>query len=312
MKRALKIFIFIALFVGLLAGFSRVFEPKDNLKELGMQDVKANGILGENKNSIEVLVIGDSEAYSSISPMQIYQDRGFSTYVCATSAQYLFESVNYLNKALERQKPKVVILETNAIFRKFSTKEKLAYDIENYFSVFRYHDMWKRLRINSITKTVDYTYTDDYKGFYINKSIVPSNVTNHMKYNENFRKIPKKNIKKVEEIISICKKNDIKLVLWSTPSTVNWNYRKHNSIERFAKERNIEYIDLNLIDLGIDWRTDTRDAGDHLNYMGAVKVTNYLTNYLDGLNILKDNRNDKRFEHWNKSLIKYNNEASLV
>ena len=311
MKKIAYLLLFIAVFVLLLALSSRFFEPKNNIKEQGIENVKANGILGEESNTIEVLVIGDSEAYSSISPMQIYQDKGYTTYVCATSAQFLFESNNYLNKTLKSQKPKVVILETNCIFREFSLGNKIAFSIANYISVFKYHDLWKKLNINNFTKKIDYTYTDDYKGFYLNKEIVPSKKTNHMKYTDQVKKIPKTNLTVLNDIIKTCNNNDIKLLLLSTPSTVNWNYKKHNAIKEYALENSIEYIDLNLKNLKINWYEDTRDAGDHMNYNGAMKVTNYVSTYLEQLNILNDYRGGK-LTKWDHSLEKYLKEASLL
>lgn len=311
MKKIIKSISFFLVLICLLLGLSYLFLPKNNKKEFGMHDVKANAILGEKNQTIEVLIIGDSEAYSSISPMQIYHDKGFSSYVCATSGQYLFESVHYLEKALERQKPKVVIMETNAIFRKFTDLDKFKYELENMFSIFKYHDSWKHFNFNFLTKKVEYTYIDDYKGFYIRKDVVPADSKNHMRYTKNVKKIPKINLKRLDRINQICQKNQIKLLLLSTPSTINWNYKKHNAIKEYATETNIEYIDLNLLDIGIDWNNDSRDAGDHLNYFGAVKVTNFLTRYLDNLNILKDNRNDSRFQSWNESYKKYELEIKV-
>ena len=64
-----------------------------------------------------------------------------------------------------------------------------------------------------------------------------------------------------------------------------------------ATKENLPYLDLNLITdtLAIDWNTDTRDEGDHLNDFGAKKVSLYLGEYLKKQYVLEDRRNDSAF-----------------
>ena len=56
------------------------------------------------------------------------------------------------------------------------------------------------------------------------------------------------------------------------------NYAKHNAIQNWA-DHNIEFcIDFNtmLDEIELDWQTDSLDGGDHINYNGTVKTTEYI------------------------------------
>ena len=57
-KRVLALVGFLAGLLGILVGLSALFVPKNNMSEFGMEEVTANGILGERENSIDVLVLG--------------------------------------------------------------------------------------------------------------------------------------------------------------------------------------------------------------------------------------------------------------
>ena len=134
-KRVLALVGFLAGLLGILVGLSALFVPKNNMSEFGMEEVTANGILGERENSIDVLVLGDSEAYSSITPMDLWRDKGYTAYVCGTSSQTLDYTLELFIRALENQKPKVVILETDAIYREEIAAAGLGASINQYFAV---------------------------------------------------------------------------------------------------------------------------------------------------------------------------------
>ncbi|MGB4985108.1 MAG: hypothetical protein WBO70_04995, partial [Erysipelotrichaceae bacterium] len=305
MKTFIKITTFLSVLLLLVMGISKIVTPKNNAKEFGMENVKASGILGERPESIEALVVGDSEAYCSISPLQVFQDSGIPIYVSASSAQFLYQSIDFVEMALKNQKLKYIFLETNNIFRGYESLDYIFNFIENKLPVFRYHNFWKSINLNNSGRKVEYTWTDDYKGFYIQKGRKASLKKNHMMNSVDKQKISELNQNHVAYINKLAKENGAKLVLISTPSTLNWNMKKHNAVVELAKENDVEYIDLNLMDIGINWETDTFDKGDHVNYLGAKKVTSFLTNYLKGTNQFTDQRNNPKYRDWKISLEKY-------
>ena len=300
---------FLALLGALLLTASFLFMPKNNHKTFGVgsDELFAGGILGERDHSIDVLVVGDSEAYSSISPMQMWEEHGFTSYLCSTSAQPLYDSHRFLRQALERQSPKVVILETNAIFRPYTFNDYLLSRAKSLFSVLRYHDRWKALTVNDLSGPMGYTWTDDLKGYRYNNKVAAADARRHMQPTDQMKEIPLLNINCLQDMLDLCEKHGTQLVLVSTPSTLNWNYARHNRIAAFAAEHGLPYLDLNLMPdkVPIDWKTDTRDKGDHLNYRGAVKVTAYLGQYLKQTFTLPDNRPSAAYNSWNEALKRY-------
>ena len=306
-KRILAFFLFAVFLMAILLAASFVFMPKNNMSEFGMEEAQANGILGEKENTIDVLVLGDSESYSAITPMQIWKDAGYTAYVCGTSAQPLNYTSVLLHRAFEKQQPKVVILETNAIYRKISSNQAVGTELANYFSVFQYHNRWKSLGLHDFTGKAKFTWTDDYKGYRYRTKVDPARQKEYMKPTDKAAGIPNLNIQYVREMKQFCDENGSRLVLVSTPSTVNWNFQRHNGIQKLANDIGCEYIDLNLMNdrIQIDWSKDTRDKGDHLNHFGAVKVSRFLSEYLKETGLLTDHREDPAYAKWNDSLKKY-------
>lgn len=303
----LKVTCFLSILVLLLLLFSYLFIPKNNRSEDGMYNVKANGILGERKNSIDVFVIGDSEAYANISPLDIYDLYGYTMYISGTPGQLINNSYDYLKKALKTQQPKIVILEANTIFRKTTPTSVIKNIGKQVFPIFMYHNRWKSISWSSLFYPVKYTWTDELKGFNYSKKVKPAEKKEYMASSNELEKITFLNLYYLDQIRKLCEENHIEFVLLNTPNYKNWNYKKHNGVESYAKKYQIDYLDLNLKleDLQIDWENGTRDKGDHLNYTGALKVSKYIGNYLERKKILIDHRNDPAYEKWNLDLKQF-------
>ena len=101
-------------------------------------------------------------------------------------------------------------------------------------------------------------------------------------------------------------------MLVSVNSPVNWNYAKHNGLTNLAKQKKIEYLDLNLQEeIEIDWSKDTKDAGDHLNLTGAKKVTSFMGTYLKEKYNLSDYREEDGYVLWDEALKKVEKKLAL-
>ena len=306
-RKALRWTLFLAGLLILLQGASWVVTPKDNTAEAGMEQVKANGILGEPANTIDILVLGDSESYTAISPLLLWNQTGYTSYVCGTSGQKLSYTKTMLQRAFQRQKPKLVILETLAIYRPMTLGSLFVDEVSPYLPLLRYHDRWKSLSWRDLTGPVTYTGTDSYKGHRHSKAALPCEPGEYMKPTEHRASVPLVNRMYVNMLQRICRKNGAELLLVSTPSPVNWNYRKHNGIQALASELGCRYVDLNLEDqrLKIDWTQDTYDKGDHLNHYGAVKVTTFLGELLQQSGTFADHRSDPSFLGWEQAWKSY-------
>lgn len=308
-KRILAWLVFLAGLLGLLLLASRICIPKNNDSLSGMEQARANGILAEPPESIDILVLGDSEAYTSFSPLLLWKDTGYTSYTCGTNSQRLPYTKTMLERALEKQRPKLVILETLAIYRPIKLDSIASDEAAKYLPVFRYHNRWKDLHWNDFT-TAPITATEQapYKGHTHNETVDPClNVDYMAPTQEPAATIPLVNQYYVNAIQELCESYGAKFLLLSTPSPVNWSHARHEGIAAFAEEQGYEYLDLNLENVGIDWTQDTFDKGDHLNHFGAVKVTKFLSNYLRGKDGLIDHRSDPAYGDWNDKLKAYEN-----
>ena len=307
LKHTLKAAVFVGGLILILFLLSKVFIPDENTIDDGVHTLNSNGIIGEKEYSIDAIFLGDSEIYASISPLQIWNEYGIPTYCCSTSAQKLWYSQDMLRKAFRKQSPKIVMMETNALFRKFNFDDSIMHRAETVLPVLQYHNRWKVFAQNTFDGREEVTSTNEYKGYKLSYIVKSADESKYMKPSNNVAVIPSRNKSYIKEIKQYCEDHGAKLILFSTPSTVNWNYSRHNAVVKLSKDLGVDYVDLNTAqnEINIDWNKDTRDHGDHLNHFGAVKATSYIGKYLNDLGIFSDKRNDEQYEQWNTVLKKY-------
>ena len=306
-KRILKCIIFLLILLVILCILSKIMIPKNNTREAGIPKklYLASGILAEPENTIDVLVVGDSESYTSYIPLEIWNKYGISSYVCGTPAQRLPLTWSFILQSLKTQKPKILILEADLLYRRWSLTSPFSQAVDKMLPVFEYHDRWKTLTPADFFENVDYRYIQEEKGYYYSAKVKKNKKEDYMDNVDKERNIPKSNKLGVKAIKKLCDSKGIELVMYSAP-TIDWNNNKHEGVKKFAQELKVDYMDFNMMKdvIQIDWKTDSRDKGAHLNHEGAKKVTEYLGEYLNNKNILQDHRGDENYNSWNEA---YNN-----
>lgn len=327
--RQLKIIFYLLLFLILtILGLhisSRIFIPKWLDNSDNMYTWIKKGFYEEPKNSLELLFIGNSDLYRGISPIVLYDNYGIASYSYTAPGQRVWTGYYMLKESLLYQKPKVVVFGVDAVFsnndssnsnyRKvfdnmkansvkyeainddvynFTLSEKISY----YFPIFRYHARYKELTKEDL-KYAFYDYHFAYKGLDLITEIKPyKNNYDYMKNNKEIE-ISDKVKKYLDKIVDLCKENNIELLFVELPSADSWNLNKSKAVSNYAKEKNIEFIDLNLGQIkDFDWKHDTSDKGDHLNVYGATKVTNYLGEYLTSNYQFTNYKNDDKYKQW--------------
>lgn len=312
MKRTIfRGLVFLLIFVLLFTGFTFLLVPKSNTTEAGMHDAWAKGFYAEPENSIDVLVLGDSELYSCIVPLTIWENQGIPVYTCGTSDQKPYQTETYLRRAFQTQSPALVILETNVFYRDYSTTDVIPHIFEELFPLVRYHDRWKTLQLSDFTEPIAYNRLQRDKGYMYLVEIQSADDSDYMTYSGETDPIPTKSLRHIRRMVRFCRERGTEVLFLSSPSTANWDYTRHNAVAQLAEELEVPYIDTNLMPekIPIDWQVDTRDGGDHLNHTGAVKLSTWLGEYLAETGLFEDKRDWEAYQPWNEALADFRRHA---
>ena len=296
---------FLLILAVLLVLLSLVFFPKGNRLEDGIQEPELYGFLGEPENSLDVVVLGDSIPLCSMIPPRLWRDFGYTSYVCASTAQKLCQSEKLLTVFLKSQQPKFVLLETDQLYLEMSALDVLQCNLEGLFPVLRYHDNWKFVRPSQMLRTPDYSCRDSLKGYHLRKTIDALDPEAYMLPTEETEPISSAAEAGVRRIKALCDRAGAKLVLYTAPNAATWNTPRHNAVQALADSLEVPYLDGNLEVTNLVWQSDTLDKGEHLNLLGAEKVTAWLGTCFASTGLLEDKRGDPAYALWEEDLAEF-------
>ncbi|MBQ7562395.1 MAG: SGNH/GDSL hydrolase family protein [Lachnospiraceae bacterium] len=325
--------IIIALFLTIL---NRVFLPK-------YVDENQDGRITQDyyleKLPTDILFVGSSTVYSGISPVILWEKQGFTSYDRSNASQPMWTSYYLIEDAVSgigSKKPQLVVLDVGFIkyddefaeepsnrkaidgMRTSFSKLRCALAamgenerlIEYIFPVLRFHTRWKELSASDLRYAFSEIETN-HNGFlmnFIRTQTLPERSNGRYLEKEDTELTPR-NVEYLKKIIELCRRKDISLFLMKTPSySDNWSYSYDDQIREIAGEYGIEYVNFDDQSdaMGIDYRTDSPDEGNHLNLWGAEKFSAYLADYIAEHYTVSSHSGEERYRRvWEEKVLRY-------
>ena len=331
LTRIISIVIILVIVLGLL---TRLVMPKYS------QDVVEGNMIAEfyeEKMDHDVIFIGDCEVYENFSPAVLWQEYGINSYIRGSAEQLMWQSYYLLEETLKYEKPDVVVF--NVLAMEFNEPQMESYNrmtldgmkwsmskvndikasmmedesfIEYVFPILRYHS-----RITDLCAD-DFKYMFkrpqvSYNGYYMRVDVLPvENLPTprpmmDYQFGDNAYKY-------LDMMTELCKNEGVELVLIKAPSVYPYWYPQWDEqIAKYAQENGLDYYNfLNVTDdIGIDYNTDTYDAGLHLNLSGAEKLSRYFGEILSSKYGLENRLSDVELSAiWDEKIKAYNEEIT--
>ncbi len=302
-KKIINTILFIAFLAGLFLILYRadfVLRQKDFS---GAQDMFA----ALEPDSVDVVFVGSSHQFCSISPEILYQKYGINSFMLATSAQTVPMSYYAAMEAIELQHPEMIVFEVSYCANDFRTvtdemthcfldgmprceARKLAIEdlvekedrINYYINLGLYHSRWKELEQD------DYSITavSERGGVYYPQ--VGNNWEIPLVPEDEIAPMPYEMEKYMDMLVQLCEENDVKLVLYTAPFNTMYGsdeevldlyerQRIFNYIGEYAEEKGVDYYNFfyKMDEIGLKYESDWKDS-QHLNFSGQSKLTRYM------------------------------------
>ena len=331
MKRLIKCLIVLIFVVAALWFLQKLLVPKYIVKN---EEGVLCGEYYDNAGGNDVLFIDDCEVYSNFSPITLWKEYGITSVIRGTPQQLIWQSYYMLEDTLRYETPKVVVynvfsmkysepqseafnrlsldgmrwssVKVNAI--KASMKEDEDETFMSYvFPILRFHSRWNELTDEDFTYLFNreklshngYVMRVDSKPVTTLPDPIPLADYTYADIDWQY----------LDKIRDCCKEHGITLVLIKSPSCQPyWFEEWDKQIADYADKNGLTYINFlaHGDETGIDYTTDTYDAGLHLNLSGAEKASMWFGKFLAQLPGITDHRNDSELvTRWNDKIEFY-------
>ncbi|MBQ8310098.1 MAG: SGNH/GDSL hydrolase family protein [Clostridia bacterium] len=337
MKKRIFACIAIVLLTGVFLGFAQAL-----LMPKYMSASREGALIGEYYNesgSHDVLFVGDCEVYESFTPPTLWEKYGITSYIRGSAQQLIWHSYYLLEEMLKRETPKVVVY--NVLAMKYGKPQSEAYnrmtldgmqwsvsktraiyasmtEDEDFISyvlpLLRFHSRWSEIS----GEDFQYLFSRDtvsHNG-YLMQTGIKEKTSDRVGTELGDYTLSSVCFDYLDKMRTLCEEKGVELVLIKAP-TNSWGYYWYDEwdaqIIDYAAKNELDYYNFIPLaeEIGIDWSTDTYDAGVHLNVYGAEKLTDYFGTILAETYGLEDRRGDEALSDvWEGKLKTYYKERN--
>ena len=315
LKTVLSVLAVLLVFALVLSLATALLQPKY------MTDLVEGSMLSQyygEAGGHDVIFIGDCEVYANFTPMELYREKGITSYVRGSSQQLIWQSYYVLKETFQYETPKAVVFNVNSmrysepISEAFNrlTIDKMKWSEEKVdmirasmmeeedflsyvFPILRYHSRFDELTKEDVTFLFTRQNTT-WNGHLVNKNIKPLGElpVKRLLADYSFGKICWEYLDKMR---TLCEENGTQFILIKAPSVYPFWYDEYDTqIREYADKHGLAFY--NLLDhvdaIGIDYTVDTYDEGLHMNLTGATKLSRYFAGILAENHGMADHRSD--------------------
>lgn len=286
------------------------------------------------KENFDVLFFGSSHMYTSVYPMQLWNEYGIISYNMGSSSATPTISYYNLLLACEQTKPKMIVLDTYMIAEDYKIRpDKFSNSIHNAFNPYPlsytkymaikdlcgeeklldnimeflfdfsiYHARWNKLDEQDF-KSIN---INEYKkGAECKLNVAKPNIMSKFNLVDMFNEEETVNMKYLRKVIEYCKKNNIEILVTYNPYPASdKEISASKYIQTICDEYDIKYINFLTMDV-VNYDIDCYDKEAHLNVSGARKVTDYLGKYIIENYDIQDQRKNEDYAFWYEDYNEY-------
>lgn len=306
---------------------------------------RIKGFYLEDKDSVDVVLIGASDVYAGFSSAYAYEKFGFTSYPFATQSNIISSYKSQIKTVIEQQHPKLIVVEINgALYSDDKQLEKEANfrnyidnvplnsakvqavkeyapenEIEYYLPIIKYHSVW-----NDFPAGIKWNISimqDNLRGYNLLKGV--KNKAGVYKPDEKiYNSTLKKNTKRkplsvksehyLRELLDYCKSENITNIVFTRfPHAVIYKniarFKRSNTAGDIIAEYGYDFLNFekDFDDTGLDTAVDFYNP-DHMNVYGQKKFTEHLGGILrDKYGISESELTASQKSEWDKSVEYY-------